>query len=106
MAKPDIGEIRHQCGTVAGVRRDKNGGLYLACSTCGLVRMSLPGGQSWILENATIYGPAGKPEPAPPPAPEPPAAKPAAAPAPKPAAAPPPPPPAATRRPFLPTIFD
>ncbi len=103
MAKPDLGELKHQCGTVATVRKDKNGLLYLACPNCGLLRFSLAGGQAWILDNATMFGPEGMPEPIAPPKPAP---KPAPAIAAKPAIAPAPPPPAAPKRPFFSTLLD
>lgn len=101
MARADIGEIRHECGSVAAVRRDKTNKFYLACPTCGLLRYSLRGGQEYILNNATMYGPEGKPEPA-----EVPAPKPAPAVQVKPSPALPVPPPAAPRKPMFSTLLD
>lgn len=98
MARAEIGEIRHECGSTASVRRDKTNKLYLACPTCGLLRYSLRGGQDYILNNATIYGPEGKPEPAEVIAPKP-------APV-KPSPASPAPPPAAPRKPMFSTLLD
>lgn len=95
MARADIGEILHApCGKVAPVRKNANGKLYINCPRCGMGTYVLPAGQDYILANAKMFGPDGKPEEAPTPAP---AAKvsaqqaaptPTPTPAPKPAPAP------------------
>lgn len=76
-AKPDLGDIRcpqSYCGKPSHVRRAEGRGLfYVHCRDCGPVFMRSAVGQDWIMDNATMYGPEGKPEatPAPAPAPEP-----------------------------------
>ena len=63
MANPDIGTIAcAHCKDTAAVRKNRNSGLYYACKNCGLIMPRLKGGQEYILANATMYGPEGKPE--------------------------------------------
>ena len=67
-----IGEVTCiVCGASCPVARRKDGKLYYRCAptACGTVQLPGPGFQEWMLENATIYGPEGKPETPPAPAP-------------------------------------
>ena len=55
MANETIGKLIHHCETVADVRKDKSGKLYLMCPNCGQLKYNLPGGQNYILEKAAMY---------------------------------------------------
>lgn len=86
MANPDLGEIDCPLGGStphqAHVRKYANGRkLYIACARCGMLQPSLQHGQDWILSNARMYGPEGKPADAAAPAPAAPAVPAPAAPA-------------------------
>lgn len=61
MARENAGHIEcPMCHQEAPVRKDKNGGLYINCNTCGLLQPKLQGGQDYILEHAEWIG--SKPE--------------------------------------------
>lgn len=93
MANEDKGRVTCPfCSGTAPVRRNAKGKLYFNCSNCGLVQPALGRFQSWMMDNAAIYGPEGAPDDsapppvevkketppvAPPPAPAPAPAKPA-----------------------------
>lgn len=55
------------CGVLSAVRRMKGGSgrLYLVCSECGTIRPTGQRFQSYILNNAELFGPEGGPEPVP-----------------------------------------
>ena len=53
-------------GSVAAVRRNAKGRLYFNCPSCGVVQPHGAGFQSWMMDNAELYGPGGKPEVEPP----------------------------------------
>ena len=55
MANETIGKLIHHCDTVADVRKDRRGKLYLMCPNCGQLKYNLPGGQNYILEKATMF---------------------------------------------------
>lgn len=74
MANEDKGRV--ECpfsGTSAAVRRNSKGRLYFNCPSCGVIQPHGAGFQSWMMDNAELYGPEGRPE-APPPIATPPAA--------------------------------
>lgn len=84
MAGEIVGTLTHHCNTVASVRKNRNGRLYLVCKHCGLLAYGAEGGQGYILDNMTP----AEPRPTAPPAPAPVAAVAAPPAAPKPAPAP------------------
>ncbi len=63
---PDIGEITCAFTGEKGcpVRRDRNGKFYYV-SGAGMIKPNMAAGQAWMMDNATLYGPTGKPTPAP-----------------------------------------
>lgn len=66
MANEDAGEIKcGWCSNTAAVRRASTGKrkFYVMCPTCGQQWLNTAGGQSIIMERATIYGAEGKPQP-------------------------------------------
>ncbi|MDP3859009.1 MAG: hypothetical protein Q8Q73_14750 [Stagnimonas sp.] len=90
MANPDIGLMpcpTKGCDCVAKVRKAVSGQrlLYLHCPEHGPLFYRTAKGQEMILEQATLFGPEGPPEPAPVPPPAP-----RAGPDPEPAPTPPP----------------
>ena len=61
---PNIGMIVCSCcGKMAALRREKNntGKFYWDCLTCGRIKPNMPGGQEYIMQRATIWGPEGTP---------------------------------------------
>lgn len=52
-----IGTMQCFCGARAEVRKSAKRKLYWYCGNCGLIQPSLPGGQDYILNHASI-GPA------------------------------------------------
>ncbi len=59
MANETIGKLKHHCGTLADVRKDRGGKLYLMCSNCGQLKYNLSGGQDYILNNAVMLNERG-----------------------------------------------
>ena len=63
MANEDKGKVICPfCNGSAPVRRNSKGKLYFNCPGDGLVQPALPHFQSWMMDNADIYGPEGAPE--------------------------------------------
>ena len=63
MANEDKGKVICPfCNGSAPVRRNSRGKLYFNCPIDGLIQPALPHFQSWMMDNATIYGPEGAPE--------------------------------------------
>lgn len=60
MANETIGKLKHHCGTLADVRKDRGGKLYLMCSCCGQLKYNLSGGQDYILNNAVMLNDNGE----------------------------------------------
>ena len=63
MALEDCGSV--VCpfsGTPAAVRRNAKRRLYFNCPNCGVVQPHGAGFQSWMMDNAKLYVPGGKPE--------------------------------------------
>ncbi len=60
MANETIGKLKHHCGTMADVRKDRGGKLYLMCSHCGQLKYNLSGGQDYILNNAVMLNDRGE----------------------------------------------
>ena len=84
MARESVGEI--QCkydDQMAEVRKNEKGKLYLYCQECGIHHLNTPAGQNYILNNAKMFGAAGKPDPVSVPAADPPEKKPDPVPAPR-----------------------
>lgn len=62
----DIGHVTcTYCKTQQPVRRNAKKKLYINCSNDGVIQPALPHFQSWMMDNATLYGPGGKPDVAP-----------------------------------------
>lgn len=64
MANPNIGTCPCPiCKAPAHVRKMSKGQglLYLSCADCGHITPRLGKGQTYILDNATLYGPEGPP---------------------------------------------
>jgi hypothetical protein len=60
MPNETIGKLEHHCGTVADVRKDRGGKLYLMCANCGQLKYNLSGGQDYILNNAVMLNARGE----------------------------------------------
>jgi hypothetical protein len=60
MQNKTIGKLEHHCGTVADVRKDRGGKLYLMCANCGQLKYNLLGGQDYILNNAVMLNGRGE----------------------------------------------
>lgn len=59
---PNIGMINCPiCRSISPVRQNVSKKFYFDCATCGRITPNLPSGQSWVLENATIWGASGTP---------------------------------------------
>ena len=59
---PNIGMINCPiCRRISAVRQTVKKKFYFDCASCGRITPNLPAGQSWVLENATIWGSEGKP---------------------------------------------
>ena len=70
MANEDKGRVKCPfSGTSAAVRRNSKGRLYFNCPSCGVIQPHGAGFQSWMMDNAVLYGPDGKPEVETPPVP-------------------------------------
>ncbi len=66
MAREAVGEVKCKYDDQAAeVRKNEKGKLYVYCPECGIHHLNTPAGQNWILNNATMYGAEGKPDPAP-----------------------------------------
>lgn len=62
--KESVGQVRCPIceeGQIAEVRKNEKGKLYVFCKECGIHHLNSAKGQEWILANATLYGPEGKP---------------------------------------------
>jgi len=60
---PNIGHVEcHVCSELAALRRNKNGGLYYDCLSCGRIAPNHKGGQEKLLACAVVWGAAGPPD--------------------------------------------